>query len=105
MTRIMGRERNMLTDALGNQYWPAFGVRSLVKIAPLKQFQLVQIDLGMVEARLVPGRPLSEDEQTKIRDHLAGRLPGGMQVQVKLVSEIVRTAGGKYEDFVNETLR
>lgn len=105
LTRILGRERNMLVDREGNEYWPAFGVKSLTKLAPLRQFQLAQVESGKVEARLVPERGLSKSEQASIRAHLAERLPGSVQVVLKIVTDIPRSAGGKYEDFVNETLR
>lgn len=105
LTRILGRERNMLVDREGNEYWPAFGVKSLTKLAPLRQFQLAQVELGKVEARLVPERGLSKSEQASIRAHLAERLPGSVQVVLKIMTDIPRSAGGKYEDFVNETLR
>jgi len=105
LTRILGRERNMLVDRDGNEYWPAFGVKSMTKLAPIRQFQLAQVDAGRVEARLVPERPLTDDEQEALRRHLAERLPGAMAVTLKLLDEIPRSKGGKYEDFVNEYRR
>ena len=95
----------MLVDRDGNEYWPAFGVKSLTKIAPINQFQLAQVAADRVEARLVPERPLTEAEQTEISTHLAERLPGTVTVLLKFLDEIPRSAGGKYEDFVNETRR
>ncbi len=103
LTRILGRERNMLVDREGNEYWPAFGVKSMTKIAPISQFQLAQVTVDKVEARLVPARPLSEEEQGQLAAHLSERLPGTVSVELKLLEEIPRSAGGKYEDFVNET--
>lgn len=105
LTRILGRERNMLVDRDGNEYWPAFGVKSLTKIAPINQFQLAQVAADRVEARLVVARPLTEAEQSEISGHLAERLPGTVTVGLKFLDEIPRSAGGKYEDFVNETRR
>ena len=102
LTRILGRERNMLVDREGNEYWPAFGVKAMTKIAPLRQFQLAQVSPEKVEARLVPLRPLSEAEQAQLAMHLSERLPGGVAVELKVMEEIPRSAGGKYEDFVNE---
>lgn len=105
LKRILGRERNMLVDREGNEYWPAFGVKTMTKIAPIRQFQLAQVSIGKVEARLVPERPLSEAEITGIREHLTTRLPGSMAVELKMLDDIPRSAGGKYEDFVNECRR
>jgi len=105
LTRILGRERNMLVDREGNEYWPAFGVKSMTKIAPISQFQLAQTAPDKVEARLVPQRPLTEAEQAELSRHLSERLPGTVSVELKLLEEVPRSAGGKYEDFVNETRR
>ena len=105
LTRILGRERNMLVDREGNEYWPAFGVKTLTKLAPIRQFQLAQVAVDKVEARLVTERGLTESEQADIRRHLAERLPSEMLVELKLLEEIPRTHGGKYEDFVNEVQR
>jgi phenylacetate-coenzyme A ligase PaaK-like adenylate-forming protein len=104
LTKILGRQRNMLVDREGNEYWPAFGVKTMTKIAPIRQFQLAQVALDKVEARLVPERAFTEAERAEVRAHLASRLPGTVSVEVKLLDEIPRSAGGKYEDFVNETL-
>jgi phenylacetate-CoA ligase len=105
LARIVGRERNMLIDRDGNEYWPAFGVSSLVAIAPIRQFQLAQVARDRVVARLVPERALSDDEQAQLRKHLSGRLPAGITVELQLLAEIGRSAGGKFEDFVNEMPR
>ena len=102
LTRILGRERNMMVDREGNEYWPAFGVKSLTKIAPLRQFQLAQVAVDKVEARLVPDGAISVEQQEEIRAHLSGRLPATVDVELRLLEDIPRSAGGKYEDFVNE---
>ena len=48
---------------------------------------------------------VADDERAKVCRHLTERLPGAMQVEVKLLEEIPRSKGGKYEDFVNEVRR
>jgi phenylacetate-CoA ligase len=105
LTRILGRERNMLVDRDGNEYWPAFGVKSMTKLAPIRQFQLAQVAVDKVEARLVPERPLTAEEQLEVQRHLTERLPGSMIVELTLLEDIPRSKGGKYEDFVNEVRR
>lgn len=105
LTRILGRERNMLVDRDGNEYWPAFGVKSMTKLAPIRQFQLAQVAVDKVEARLVPERPLTAEEQLEVQRHLTERLPGSMIVELALLEDIPRSKGGKYEDFVNEVRR
>jgi len=53
----------------------------------------------------VPERPLTDEEQGLLVAHLSERLPGTVTVELKLLQEIARSAGGKYEDFVNEVGR
>ena len=105
LKRILGRERNMLIDAAGGEYWPAFGVRGLLAIVPVRQFQLAQTGLGEVEARMVVDEPLAPEKEAEVMAHFRSRLPEGFTVVLKYVRDIPRSAGGKFEDFVCEIER
>lgn len=100
LERILGRVRNMLLKPDGQKIWPAFGTQSLVKVAPIRQYQFVQQDRTTVEARLALWRPLEGGEQPALLEHIRANLPEGMQVVLSFVDEIPRSEGGKYEDFV-----
>lgn len=98
--RILGRVRNMLVKPDGQKIWPAFGTQSLVKVAPIRQYQFIQQDRSTVEAKLALWRPLQGDEEPALLEHLRGNMPEGIEVVLTFVDEIPRSEGGKYEDFV-----
>jgi phenylacetate-CoA ligase len=102
LKRIMGRVRNMLVTAAGERYWPTFGVRALVEIAPIAQARFVQKEYTLVEARLVTTAPLTRDQEDKLRQVVLARLPRGFQLSLVYSEEIPRSEGGKFEDFICE---
>jgi phenylacetate-CoA ligase len=102
LARIMGRVRNMLRLASGESYWPLFGAKTFSEIAPVLQCQFVQKNFHLIEARLVSAERLTAEQEERLRGHVLARLPAGLQLAFKYVSEIPRSAGGKYEDFVSE---
>lgn len=103
LARILGRERNALLVApTGERYWPAFGSRKFASIAPVLQHQFVQKDAEWIEGRLVTARPLSAEEEERLREHVASRLPWPFRITFAYVEDIPRNAGGKFENFVSE---
>jgi phenylacetate-CoA ligase len=102
LSRIMGRVRNMLVTAAGQLYWPSFGTRRITEIAPVLQHQLVQKDLDLIEVRLVTARALTSEEEQAVRQRIQSRLPVPFEVRFVYVSEIPRSASGKFEDFMSE---
>lgn len=100
LERILGRVRNMLVTPDGQRIWPAFGTQTLVKVAPIRQYQFVQLDRTTIEARFVPWRPIAAEEEQALLAHVRSNMPAGMAVTIRYVGEIARSEGGKYEDFV-----
>lgn len=102
LRRILGRVRNMLTTSSGLRYWPALSDRKFSEIAPVLQRQVVQKDFDTLEVRMVVGRPLTKDEESRLRDLILSGLPAGMRLDFAYCSSILRGAGGKFEDFISE---
>jgi phenylacetate-CoA ligase len=103
LTRILGRERNsILVAPTGERFWPAFGSRKLVKLAPIVQHQFAQVASDTIEARLVTRRPLTSEEEAALTTSILGELPKGFRLAFRYLGEIPRNAGGKYENFVSE---
>ena len=103
LRRILGRERNsVLVAPTGERYWPAFGTHGFARIAPVVQHQFVQKSTGVVEARLVIERPLSQTEEDALRKHIQAQLPWSLKIEFSYHSEIPRNAGGKFEPFISE---
>ena len=101
LNRIVGRTRNMLTLPTGDKIWPSFPENQMMPIAPIRQFQIVQLSLEKVSARFAIARALTEDEEQRLKEFLIGCLGHSFELDLVYVDEIPRPAGGKYEDFVS----
>ena len=100
LARILGRTRNMLCMPGGRTRWPTLpSGDELGRIAPIRQFQLVQKDLHRLDLVLVAARPLSANEEARVRAAFLSDLGGGFELTLSFAASIARTAGGKYEDF------
>jgi phenylacetate-CoA ligase len=102
LRRIAGRTRNMARDPAGRRFWPAIQAGAWLRIAPLRKIQLVQRSIGEVEVRFVMERDLSAEETTALRAQVQERLEYPFDVSFARVTEIPRTPGGKFEDFISE---
>jgi phenylacetate-CoA ligase len=97
----MGRERNLLKLPGGGEVWPYFELAGLAELRALRQWQIVQRSLDDLEVRIVVGRPLDAAEEGAVRRVVERSLPGTFQVALRVVQEIPRGPGGKYEEFVS----
>jgi len=102
LSRIIGRARNMLVLQNGDRLWPSFSMRSLSEVLPITQYQFVQKEIDLLEARLVVPRPFSLEQESRIVAHLRNQLPAGLRIRVVYCEVIARSAGGKFEDFISE---
>lgn len=102
LRRIAGRVRNMLVGPDGKRYWPTFGSAGLAGIAPVLRQQLAQVGPRTIEVRLVTARPLTPDEEMRLRAHILSKLPAPFDLAFTYPGELPRSAGGKFEDFVSE---
>jgi len=55
-----------------------------------------------IEARLVTERPLTGEEEGRLRELVQSRLPARFEISFVYCDAIARSAGGKYEDFLSE---
>jgi phenylacetate-CoA ligase len=107
LTRVFGRQRNMLTLPDGGQRWPTFGdstefVAALSTLPSIEQFQVIQRSTEKLEVRLVCARPLDEVEEELVCDYLDGALGARFETTFSYYDEIPRSPGGKFEDFRSE---
>ena len=69
----------------------------------IKATQVAQIGLNHFQVRIVPDRDIFQEEYANtLVDHLYDYLGHSVVIDVKLVSEIQRTSGGKMRAMVNE---
>jgi phenylacetate-CoA ligase len=108
LTRVLGRQRNMLTLPDGDQRWPnirdpsEFASAGGPALPPLQQFQVIQRSLTSLEVLLVCPRALGADEEDVMRGYLAATLGHVFDVTFTYVAEVPRSKGGKFEDFRSE---
>lgn len=98
LNRIMGRVRNMLTRPDGSRVWPSISDEGLRSIEPLRQIQVTQTSLEMLEVRVTATRTLDASEHERLRQVVSGRIGDAFEVQITQVNQIERGPGGKYED-------
>lgn len=104
LSRILGRERNLVVLPSGDRYWPLVGLHEYRKIAPILQYQAVQHSTALVELRLVTeaDRPLSSAQEQQLTAVLQRALGHPFQVRLTYVAgRIPRGPGGKLEEFVS----
>ncbi len=102
INRILGRVRNMLRLPGGGMRHPRFGETQFGSIAPVRQFQVVQISLLDIEVALVVTRPLVPAEEDALRKLILKNLGHQFAVSFVYREDIPRSASGKYEDFRSE---
>jgi phenylacetate-CoA ligase len=102
LRRILGRVRNLLLTSSGQRYWPTFGMRKLTAIPKILQYQFVQKQLDLLEARVVASAPLAPAEEETLTRHILSCVPSGFRLRIEYRDAIPRGTGGKYEEFVSE---
>lgn len=101
ITRIVGRERNLLHLPDGRRDWPWFGRRNLRDAAPVSQFQIIQHDVERLEARLVCERPLTEREERDLKAAFAQALGHVFLMDFRYFDDSLPVApNGKFEEFI-----
>jgi phenylacetate-CoA ligase len=100
--KILGRVRNMLRLPGGGARYPRFGESQFGDIAPVRQYQVVQKTLQDIEVALVATRPLTADEEEKLRAVIVKNLGSPFNVVFVYRDAISRSAEGKYEDYRSE---
>jgi len=101
LTRVAGRQRNMLVRPDGVRHWPSFPISAWDGIAPVVQLQLVQDAVDHIAARLVMTRDFSGDERERLTAALQACLGYPFRMTLHRVDVIPRGAGQKYEDFMS----
>jgi phenylacetate-CoA ligase len=101
LARIHGRRRNMIVLPDGRRHWPSFPSAMWLSVAPIEQFQVVQVDAGRLEIAYVMGRMLTDGEAQRLEEALSEKLGCRFMVRWDRVASIARSPGGKHEDFIS----
>ena len=105
LTRILGRQRNILTMPDGSQQWPTLSRGGQPNsLPPIQQFQLIQRTISQLEAQVVTPAPLSDDDELTLIRYLQQTLGYPFDIAISRVPGIPRSPSGKYEDFKSDLI-
>ena len=101
LARIAGRERNLILMPDGSRFWPVGGLIDARDIAPLSQWQMIQTAREAIEIRLIVERPLTADEEEKLRALVVSKLGYPFALDLKYFEgRLPLGPNGKFEEFV-----
>ena len=95
--KILGRERNMVQLPDGTKHWPLIGSLEYRKVAPIKRFQVAQIEPSTLEFRLIIDNPLTPHQQEALRKIVQEWIGYPFEVRFVYVDSF---PPGKFEEFV-----
>ena len=101
ITKILGRQRNMIQLPDGTSRWPLTGYEQYSEIAPIKQYQFVQETREDIEVKFVVERPLRASEEERLKRLINSKLGYPFDLKFTYHDSIPRSAGGKFEDFLS----
>lgn len=100
LTRILGRQRNMLVLPSGAKLWPVMEAEMFTSVAPVRQFQVIQHGMDDIEARLVVDTALTADQEDRLRQAMQDEFQHPFPIRFTYEQAIPRSPGGKYEEFI-----
>ena len=101
LTRIVGRERNLLRRPDGKRYWPQLDVERYREAAPVLEHQLLQREIDLLEMKLVVEQPLTPKQEEDLAAAVKGAIGYPFRIQFTYFeNEIPRSANGKFEEFL-----
>jgi phenylacetate-CoA ligase len=101
LKRILGRERNLIQMPDGRRFWPRTGDWGFHEIAPVSQYQLIQIERERIEVRVVAERPLTAAQEADLSVLIQRALHHPFALQFAYFDERLPVgANGKFEEFV-----
>ena len=102
LNRVLGRVRNMLTLPNGERKWPLTGISEYCEVVPVRQYRMVQKSLEDIEVLLVLSRPVTREEEERLREITIRKLGYPFNIRFTYLDEIPRDPSGKFEDFRSE---
>jgi phenylacetate-CoA ligase len=101
LSRIFGRERNLILMPDGTRHWPHVGFPEFREIAPVMQYQFIQDGRETIEIRLVTERRLSRREEGGLAAHIQKTLGFPFELRFTYFAERIPAGPtGKFEEFV-----
>jgi phenylacetate-CoA ligase len=105
LSRIYGRQRNLIVMPDGSRHWPLAGFQHVRDIAPVRQSQFIQHTRKRIEARLAVERALTPAEESEVRALLHRILGHPFEIEFVYFDERLPLGpGGKFEHFISRTI-
>ena len=105
LTRILGRQQNMLVLPSGDARWPMLSskdIKAMTTLAPIRQYQFVQRRRDAIELRMVVDRPLLRGEAEALTAWVQQKLGYPFAVTQTVLEKLPLGPTGKLDDFVCE---
>jgi len=100
-TRVLGRERNLLKLEDGSRFWPRAGRNEMQRVAPIRQWQIVQHSYEDVEFKIVTDEPITEEQEYKLKEIFGKAINNFANVRVTRYAEAIPpNKGGKFEESI-----
>ncbi len=100
LTRIMGRQRNLIRTPDGRRFWPVFGVYAWIAKVAVSQLRVVQRRTDVLEMHYVRARDLDPEETRVITDHVHRTLGWPFTLDWRRCEFIPAGPAGKFEDVI-----
>ncbi len=100
ISRILGREQNLIQRHDGVLYAPELSTRQLHEIAGVRQWQLEQCDVHRFIFRMIQSSDLEKTTADKLRSYLRAVLGPDSAIVLEPVEKFPRTSGGKFYPFI-----
>ena len=105
LSRIMGREQDILVLPTGEQRWTLLGspdVRHFMEMAPIRQYQFAHVAPDQMEIRLATKRKLTAEEESNIAEWACKKFGYPFKTQFAYFDEMPLQRTGKFQDFVKD---
>ena len=101
LERVLGKSRNFIVRPTGERIFPGL-YQEFGAIQPVRQYQLVQTSLDVIEMKLVVTRPLTPGEESALKGAINANLGYPFDLPITYVDDIPRDASGKFRDIRSE---
>jgi phenylacetate-CoA ligase len=100
LTRIMGRQRNLIRIPDGRRIWPVFGIYAWIAKVAVSQLRIVQRRTDVLEMHYVRDRDLDPEETRIITEHVQKSLGWPFTLDWRRCEFIPAGPTGKFEDVI-----
>ena len=103
ITRVLGRNRNLLVHPDGRRHWPLIGFHEFDSVAPVRRFQMIQHDLHNIELLLATENLLDDGQRDKFIEIIHKYTGPEFTIKItNIIGDLPVPANGKFEDFISK---